>query len=134
LGIRGEGDLLENFTYILLLGKVAANQYPDLVQGMERPAVLRTVQGIRPVLIPLELPEGVQPVAPALGDRDESEPGLPEGFADPNNLTEATRERIRRLAQQLPSQASIERAVFGYNGGAAYRAVKEVIDGSIDSH
>ena len=35
LGIRGEGDLLENFTYVLMLGKLAANQYPDLIQGME---------------------------------------------------------------------------------------------------
>ncbi len=134
LGIRGEGDLLENFTYILLLGKVAANQYPDLVQGMDRPAVLRTVQGIRPVLIPQELPAGVQPIAPAPGDIDVPEPVLPDGFADPNNLTEVTRGRIRRLAQELPSQAAIERTVFGYNGGAAYRAVKEVLDGSNEPH
>lgn len=132
LGIRGEGDLLENFTYILLLGKVAANQYPDLVQGMERPAVLRTVQGIRPVLIPLELPDGSQTIAPALAGNEALD--VPEGFADPNNLTEATRDRIRRLAQALPSQAAIERAVFGYNGGAAYRAVKEVLDGSNEPH
>lgn len=126
LGIRGEGDLLENFSYVLVLGKLAANQYPDLVQQLERPAILRTIQGVRPVLIPYERPSSqhqdtVTPlfVAPM---------PEPDGYADPNNVTETTRTRIRQLAKELPSQAAIERAVFGYNGGAAYRAVKEVLD------
>jgi hypothetical protein len=54
----------------------------------------------------------------------------PDGYADPNNLTESIRARIRQLAQELPSQAAIERTVFGYNGGAAYRAVKDILDKS----
>jgi hypothetical protein len=127
LGIRGEGDLLENFNYVLVLGKLAAGQYPDLTRQMERPAVLRTLRGVRPVIIPdtavplptINLPEPIN---------DE-----PEGFADPNNLTVATRERIQQLAQELPSQAAVERAVFGYNGGAAYRAVKLVLDQASNS-
>jgi hypothetical protein len=107
------------------LGKLAANQYPDLVRQMERPAILRTIRGIRPVIIPYERPSTQEQtetpifIAPA-----------PEtnGYADPNNLTESTRSRIRQLAQELPSQAAVERAVFGYHGGAAYRAVTEVLD------
>jgi hypothetical protein len=126
LGIRGEGDLLENFSYVMILGKLAANQYPDLVHQMERPAILRTIQGTHPVLIPygqtsIQGRESASPlfVAPT---------PEPQGYADPNNVTEMTRIRIQQLAHELPSQAAIERAVFGYNGGAAYRAVKEVLD------
>jgi hypothetical protein len=126
LGIRGEGDLLENFNYVLLLGKLAAHQYPALVQEMERPAVLRTIRGTRPVLIPHERPSPPATTTPIFI----APTPHPEGFADPNHLTETTRARIRQLAQELPSQAAIERAVFGYNGGAAYRAVKEVLDES----
>ncbi len=109
--------------------------YPELVANLERPAVIRTLNGARPVLIPYESVSREQPVAPAPGITSEPEPGiLPDGYADPNNVTEATRQRIRQLAQTLPSQAAIERAVFGYNGGAAYRAVKEVLDGSNGPH
>lgn len=126
LGIRGEGDLLENFNYILMLGKLAVSEFPDLVEQMEWPAVLRTIRGTRPVLIPqvrpsVGTPISVSPlfIAPAPHE---------EAFADPNNLTESVREQIQGLARELPSQAAIERAVFGYTGGAAYRAVKEVLD------
>ena len=135
LGIQGEGDLLENFSYVLVLGRLAVTTYPELVANLERPAVIRTLNGARPVLIPYESVSRERPVEPAPGITAEPEPGiLPDGYADPNNLTEATRQRIRQLAQSLPSQAAIERAVFGYNGGAAYRAVKEILNGSTESH
>ena len=127
LGIRGEGDLLENFNYILLLGKLATGQYPDLVNNMAWPAALRTSHGTRPVIVPYvqsQSANGETAVDPLfIAPRPTA-----ETFADPNNLTEATRERIWQLFQELPSQAAVERAVFGYNGGAAYRAVKEVLD------
>ncbi len=128
LGIRGEGDLLDNFSYVLVLGKLAVNQYPDLVSRMERPAILRTIQGVRPVLIPDERPstDNCATTTP-LFVAPTPEPHI---YADPNNLTESVRVRIRQLSQELPSQAAVERAVFGYNGGAAYRAVKEVLDES----
>lgn len=127
LGIRGEGDLLENFNYVLVLGKLAANQYPDLAQRMNRPTILRTIHGTQPVLIPHEQgpPQARQTAAPIY-----VAPTPSSEFADPNNLTEETRRHIRRLAQELSSQAAVERAVFGYHGGAAYRAVKQVIDES----
>lgn len=135
LGIQGEGDLLENFSYVLVLGRLAVTTYPELVREMERPAIIRTINGTRPVLIPYGSTSREQPVAPAPGITGEQEMGtLPDGFADPNNLTEAARQRIRQLARTLPSQAAIERTVFGYNGGAAYRAVKEVLNGTSDPH
>lgn len=130
LGIQGEGDLLENFSYVLVLGRLAVTTYPELVREMERPAVIRTINGARPVLIPYEALTRERPIAPAPGAGDAPIPDLiPDGYADPNNLTEATRQRIRQLSRELPSQAAIERAVFGYNGGAAYRAVKETLNG-----
>lgn len=130
LGIKGEGDLLENFNYVVLLGKVAAGAYPDLVQGMERPAIIRTVDGARPVTIPYEPPQantGTQTPIFIAPPAAAEEAGT---YADPTNMSETTRARIRRLAGELSSQAAVERAVFGYNGGAAYRAVKEVLNGS----
>ncbi|MGB4950348.1 MAG: hypothetical protein WBO55_06920, partial [Rhizobiaceae bacterium] len=112
--------------YVLMLGKLAANQYPDLVDSMEWPAVLRTIRGVRPVLIPQERPSpNTQTsntplfIAPTPNST---------GYADPNNLTESTRSRIRQLASELPSRRAIERAVFGYTGGSAFQAVKETLD------
>lgn len=131
LGIRGEGDLLENFSYVLLLGKLAAHEYPELSARMDWPAVLRTTRGARPVLIPQERPLAHPHAANTPIFIAPTPP--PTGYADPNNLTEAARARIRQLAQELPSQAAVERAVFGYNGGAAYRAVKEVLNASSKS-
>jgi hypothetical protein len=96
---------------------------------MERPAILRTIQGTRPVLIPFLHQAAIQQPAPHTPLFIAPQPE-PDGFADPTNLTQATRQRIRQLAQELSSQAAVERAVFGYNGGAAYRAVKEVLDES----
>lgn len=126
LGIRGEGDLLENFSYVLMLGKLATNHYPEIAAQMAWPAVLRTFQGVRPVLIPKEqpLPGTAAPVSPLfIAPRP-----TPDTFADPNNLSETTRDHILSLARELPSQAAIERKVFGYTGGAAYQAVKDVLD------
>jgi hypothetical protein len=58
LGIEGEGDVLKNFAAVLYLGQEAVDQYPDLVDGMSRPAILRTLRGPQPVVIP-HIPTGV---------------------------------------------------------------------------
>lgn len=52
MGIEGEGDVLQNFVAAILLGGEAVQNYPEMVAGMERPAVLRTLDGVRPVIIP----------------------------------------------------------------------------------
>lgn len=146
LGIRGEGDLLENFTYVLLLGKLAAADYPQLAQGMARPAILRTSEAARPVAIPYagELggaaAEGdetplLETAVPLAVWRDPSPPtiALPlagdagAGYADPAQLTPGVVARIWELYGAGESQRAIERAVFGYAGGAAYQAVREVL-------
>lgn len=132
LGIKGEGDLLQNFSYIIALGEVAIHDYPNLVGGMERPAVIRTVQGARPVIIPNEQPQlNGQPSATG---RSQFIAPMPiydaERYANPENMTEADRRRILLLKAQRESQRAIETAVFGYTGGAAYQAVKDVLEGA----
>jgi hypothetical protein len=73
LGIEGEADLLENFTYALVMGAAARQEYGPLVEGMKYPAVLRTRGKARPVLIP-DPPYAAQPALPGVelpaGDLD----------------------------------------------------------------
>lgn len=65
LGIEGEGDVLKNFAAVLYLGQEAVDQYPDLVDGMSRPAILRTLRGPQPVVIP-HIPTGVGAPPPTI--------------------------------------------------------------------
>jgi hypothetical protein len=126
LGIKGEGDLLENFHYVLELGKLAMNDYPGLVHGMERPAVIRSLDGTYPVIIP-HVPMARQQAPAPMFTAPEPAVQLSNSYPDPRQMDDATRQRILRLSRELDSQAAIERAVFGYAGGAAYHAVKEVL-------
>ena len=55
LGIEGEGDLLESFNWVLELQSSALKNYRELVEGMERPAILRNREnGVHPVIIPYD--------------------------------------------------------------------------------
>lgn len=67
LGIEGEKDVLENFGNVLVLGKLAVAEHPRLVEGMARPAVLRTLGSARPVIIP-HVPDGARPSAAPAAD------------------------------------------------------------------
>jgi hypothetical protein len=129
LGIKGEGDLLQNFSYIIALGEVAMADYPDLVQGMARPAVIRTVQGARPVIIPHE---NEQPQLTAVAGNGQNfvapEPrGLDTewGYITPIQISQ-----IVRMKRAGYPNSQIETTVFGQEraGGAAYHKVKAVLD------
>jgi hypothetical protein len=53
LGIEGQGDVLQNFANTLVLGKLAREEFPELVGGLERPAVLMpSHEPPYPVVIP----------------------------------------------------------------------------------
>jgi hypothetical protein len=67
LGIEGEKDVLENFGNVLVLGKLAVAEHPRLVEGMARPAVLRTMGSALPVVIP-HVPDGARPSAAPTAD------------------------------------------------------------------
>ncbi len=129
LGIKGEGDVLQNFAAILYLGESAVGAYPHLAQSQERPAVLRTLRGARPVVVPHIQPEVTavrhEPIAvapepaPAQDEpRDQVENvGLstPYGFVSPAMI-----QQIVNLTKAGESGRAVERAVFGYDGGHAY--------------
>lgn len=132
LGIQGEGDLLENFTYVLVLGKVAAAEYPDLTRGMERPAVIRMASGARPVIIPHEEVVAAAP-EPVLAVEPPSRPyvaAVPEpletqwGPVSPMEIVDILRRK--RAGESL---RSIGRNVYGPggDGGAGFYKVQEVI-------
>lgn len=143
LGIRGEGDLLQNFTYVVLLGKLAAAGYPQLVQGMTRPAILRTSTTARPVVIPYA---GAMPALAETAVSASANPvptrsrltadSFPTNadtapiYADPTQVTPAAIARIQQLRAAGYSQRAIETAVFGYTGGAAYQAVRAALSGT----
>ena len=138
MGIKGEGDLLENFQYVLALGKVASSEYPDLVQGMAWPAVIRTAQGARAVIIPHE-GEGETAAAyhevPRQPERIEERPQpftapIPQpivtakwGVIDPMEIM-----NVLRMKRAGESGRAIERTVFGSEGGAAYYKVQTILD------
>lgn len=140
LGIEGERDLLENFTYVLALGDVARREYGALANGMAHPAVLVTKGAARPVVIP-HVPAAVPTREVAVGDLDGdgdedviSPPGpmfvapTPQHErpkADPRNMTRGDADYIRELLSAGWSQRAVEMEVFGYTGGAAWEAVKK---------
>jgi hypothetical protein len=123
LGIEGEGDLLANFDYTLILGKLAAEQYGALVAGLDFPAVLRTVAGARPVLLP---------PLPGQGERRESLAVAPEvpavdtewGRVEPGQVAQI----VTMTRAGTYSGRAIEEAVFGYMGGNAWRMRKAVVE------
>ena len=88
LGIRGEGDLLENFNYVLVLGKLAVNQYPDLVRQMNRPSVFAYRARYMPCHYSIR-----NTILTSWRNRptDFLFAPPPSEFADPNELTAATR-------------------------------------------
>ncbi len=132
LGIQGEGDLLENFAYVVALGKVATGEYPALVRGMERPAVIRTASGARPVIIPHE--EIAAAPEPTLTIDPPSRPyiaPIPEaietqwGPVSPMEIADILRRK--RAGESL---RSIGRNVYGPggDGGAGSYKVQEVVN------
>jgi hypothetical protein len=138
LGIEGESDLLENFASAIVLGKVAAAEYPELVQGMAWPAVIRTAQGARAVIIPHE---EVAPNAAALREypnqQGKIEPPaqpfvapVPQPIVTEKHGTISPMEimNVLRMKRQGESGRTIEEAVFGTPGGAAYYKVKTILE------
>ena len=113
LGIKGEGDLLDNFTYVIELGKQAQKSHPKLTAGQERPAVVTSIDGEHPVIIPYK-PELIAPPV--------------NNMRSPDTITEADKKEIIRLFNSGESISSIATKLYGYRSGAAFYAVKSVLD------
>jgi len=114
LGIKGEGDILQNFAYVITLGKLAQSQYKDLTDGLDRPAVISSVDGTYPVVIP------------------HTEYNMQSLYADVDNLLESDKERIVTLYLSQPENnknlAAIQQQIFNYSGGKAFYKVKDVLE------
>jgi hypothetical protein len=132
LGIEGERDLLENFSWVLALGETARREYPAAAAGLERPAVLVTKGMSRPVIIPHVRPEpsrveGAEPGAALIP------PPLVREKADPRAMRPEDADRIRELLAAGWSQRAVELELFGYNGGAAWETVAQFADREPDA-
>lgn len=147
MGIDGEGDLLENFMWVISLRSFARKEFPELVQGMGRPVVIegKTIEPT-PITIPYDErrdPEAEGKFIPfwtadGIGQNQQSlivaptptPPPTGQGgqHLDAKKLTERDYETIFRKYQEMGVQSAVEEALFGYTGGAAYKAVKKAID------
>lgn len=127
LGIEGEGDLLENFDFTLVLGKLAVAQYGDLVRALDFPAVLRTVAGARPVLLPPPQPR--VPAVQSNGHRVLA-PDVPAVETEWGRVEPGQVARIVTMHRQGIPNSHIETAVFNQQnpGGAAYYKVRAVLE------
>lgn len=132
LGIEGEADLLENFTWVLALGDVARREWPAVAAGMARPAALVTKGRARPVVVPY------------VGNTIPHDPGAASAAVplftapspaavvepDPDNMTDADRARVVAEFRRSRSLAAVQRAVFpSYrgSGGRAFYAIKDAL-------
>lgn len=132
LGIEGEADLLENFTWVLALGDVARRGWPAVTAGMARPAALVTKGRARPVVVPY------------VGNTIPHDPGAASAAVplftapspaavvepDPDNMTDADRARVVAEFRRSRSLAAVQRAVFpSYrgSGGRAFYAIKDAL-------
>lgn len=147
LGIEREGDLLEAFKWVLELRGAAMDHYPELVSGMDRPAVLRSGNSVRPVIIPYDPrkdPESGQFVPYFTGANSSngnsitvSRTGPMFTAPQPKGLNTqwgmVTPEQVSKILQLKAAgwaNSKIETEVFEQEnpGGAAYHKVKAVLD------
>lgn len=140
LGIEGERDVLENFGNVLVLGKLAVAEHPRLVEGMARPAVLRTLGKALPVVIP-RVEDGRRP-APAPVEVEPPQSTLPPVYAttewprreeaaiDLNNIDGRARQRIVDEYKRLLVIRQVQLKLFpnyADDGGKAGEIIRQVL-------
>jgi len=138
LGVEGEGDLLENFRHVVLLGKAAVERCPDIVSGMRRPAALLSGHAEpQPIIIPYDpcKDPGSPQFQPSLSDSFYLADDAPTtNHAEPGMATEGgfvsrvEMDRILALHDAGHSRRSISTEMYGTVGGAGFLRVKGVLD------
>ena len=131
LGIEGEGDLLENFAYVLMLGRYASGQHPQITAGQGRPAILRTVHGVRPVTVPLIQPSGNGKVFKLARPNK-------NGTTASNNLEsliEQYRDQVKVAYWQYvdqngeePSNRFLSDSIIGYSNGRTNEVISAILE------
>ena len=154
LGIDGEGDLLDNFNHVIELGKNAVESEPDLVAGMQRPALIRSghhapqtivipydprkdseseqfvpfypfADSGDPTLITPAAPPIITPAAPPIINMQPAPPPVETRWG---LITPQQVAQIAAMYRDGYSQRSIELQVFGHAGGSAYHKVCAVLE------
>lgn len=145
LGIKGHGDLVEGFDHIIWLGTLASSEWPDITQGMARPAVIRSGHhDPRPLIVPYDPrkdSESDQFIPYFVGESGLVQPTAPQQLPftapQPTGLTTqwgyvtpAQVARILAMKRAGEANSRIETAVFNQNtpGGNAYHKVKSVLE------
>ncbi|NJN53570.1 MAG: hypothetical protein HC804_01740 [Anaerolineae bacterium] len=145
LGIEGQADLLENFNHIVWLGKTAVSEWPEVVQGMTRPAVIKSGHHEpRPLVVPYDPrkdSESESFVPYFVGDSGLVQPTpphqlpfvapVPEGVTTQYGyVTPSQVARIVAMHRAGEANSRIETAVFNQStpGGNAYHKVKKVLE------
>jgi hypothetical protein len=146
LGIDGEGDLLDNFNHVIELGKNAVESEPELVAGMQRPALIRSGHHApQTIIIPYDPrkdsesdqfvpfypfagsgdPTPITPAAPPIINMRPAPPPVETrwGLISPQQVAQ-----IAAMYRDGYSQRSIELQVFGHAGGSAYHKVCAVLE------
>ncbi len=133
LGIEGEGDVLRNFGAVLYLGQTAVDKFGAITKRQTRPAVLNTLRGPKPVIVPNMQTNGqIISSGPAI-----AAPQINNGLSTPQNVGLQTEwgfisptqiRQIEDMTKQGQSGRAIEDATFGYEGGAAYNMRKFVVE------
>lgn len=134
LGIEGEGDVLENFACMLVLGRLAKSTYSDIEEMQQGMAVMRTTGGRRVVRVPHipMLGSGPDPgPGPRTNGKGNGNGSAHQPIDTPHGVvTPAQVAQILHLKRQGLPNSRIETRVFNQEnpGGAAYHKVKAVLD------
>lgn len=132
LGIEGERDLLDNFGVVLVLGDLARQEYPALVDGLAHPAVLHTRGRARPVIIPQTAAPAVMaaPAAQPVAYATTEWPRREEPPIDPSNVDERAKQRIVDEFRRTLVFRQVQLALFpnyADDGGQAGKVIRRVL-------
>lgn len=114
LGIEGKGDILENFNYVITLGKKAQAVYKELVENMERPAIIHSVDGVFPVVIP-----NIKTVK-----------RINQEYSSVDNVSQTDTIKILTMYDNQKGKknlAEIQQEIFGKTGGAYYYKIRDIL-------
>jgi hypothetical protein len=128
LGIQGEGDVLDAFAAVIYLGKQASSKFPDLVTGLDRPAVLRVSnREPYPVVVPNIQPVYIQPETAGDPIVIESDPLPPGEDTEYGFVPQEEVDEIIRWGKRLSSLRAVSQAVYESTGGNGWYKVREIL-------
>jgi hypothetical protein len=140
MGIDGKGDLRKQFSAVVSLGSEAERRFPEIAQGMTRPAVVE-LEGrqARPVIIP-NVPAFASAGANGYANgsavvvdqpiiNQKPDPDRPAGMSTEKGfIPEDEVKRILHYGRTLPSLRQVATAVYNQTGGVGFYKTKAVLN------